>query len=526
LAYSSAVTRGLTAEAVVGELRRRRASRRRRPRGWELIAYVEAAVLLLGYAALGLWLLVGGPPIGGALLEPVRAHGPAVAGLAVALLTGLSLRSGLHGGPLTVDPADVHHLLLAPVSRRAVLLPVALRRLGLAAGAGAVAGGIAGILTAARLPGGYPAWIASGAAAGLLVGLLSVAAALLVSARHVPASWVYGCWLALLALAAADLAAGTALTPPTWFGMVALEPLRPSGLAALAVPAAAALALAGLTAVGETSVEALDRRAGLVSQLRFAAASRDVRSVTRAGHQLAAEVPRGRPWLRLPAPRRGTPAVWRRHWQSLLRWPPGRVVRVAALAVAIAGALALTWAGATYFLAVAGGLAYVVGLEVLEPWAETVDRPDLTDSLPVGRLSLLVRHLLAAVVAAAAVGAVTLVALAALRPPPAVLAAAAVLVVPSAIGAVCGAAVRGRADTGASSLPQDQVGIQAFLLVLQVAAPPSLAVLGLVPVLLARGAYLAGQDPVTPALAGGLVVAAVLPAIVLLARSGSAFSGR
>jgi hypothetical protein len=518
------VTLALTPEAVVRELRRRRASRRRRPRGWELIAYVEAAILLLGYSALGLWLLVGGPPIGGGLLEPVRAHGPAVAGLAVALLTGLSLRSGLHGGPLAVDRADVHHLLLAPVSRRAVLLPLALRRLALAAGGGALAGGIAGILTAARLPGGYPAWIASGSAAGLLVGLLSVAAALLVSARHLPAPWVHGCWLALLALAAADLVAGTALTPPTWFGLVALAPLHPSPLAALAAPAAAALAVAGLAAVGETSVEALDRRAGLAAQLRFAAATRDVRSVTRTGRQLAAELPRGRPWIRLPRPRPASPVVWRRHWQSLLRWPLGRVIRVAALAVAIAGALTLTWAGATYFLAVAGGLAYIVGLEVLEPWAETTDRPDLTDSLPAGRFAMMLRHLLAAVAAAIVAGAVTLAALAALRPPPAVLAAAAILLVPSAIGAVCGAAVRGRTAMDPQPASQDQMGLQAFLLVLQVAAPPSLAVLGLVPVLLARGAYLAGQDPIPPALTGGLVVAAVLPAIVLLARSGQAFS--
>jgi hypothetical protein len=513
-----------TAEAVVRELRRRQASRRRRPRGWELVAWAEVAALLAGYAAFGLWLLVGGPPIGGDLLRAVETRGPAAAGLAVALLAGLSMRSGLHGGPLAPPAADVHHLLLGPVGRRSVLLPMALRRLALTAAAGAVAGGVAGVLTAARLPGGVPAWVASGTAAGLLTGVLSVAAAMVVSARRLPSAWVHGLWAVLLLLGAADLAAGTALTPPSWLGLVALAPLVPSPLALLAVPAVAALTIAAATAVGDTPVEALDRRAGLVTQLRFAAVTRDMRGLTRTGHQLGGELPRGRPWLRLPAPRRRSSPVWRRHWQSLLRWPLGRVVRVAALALAVAAALALAWAGATYFLAVAGGVAYAIGLEVLEPWSETTDRPDLTESLPAGRSSMLVRHLLAATLAASAFGLVALAAVAALRPPLPVLAAAAILVVPAAAGAVSGAAMRGRTATDLRATPQDELGIAAFGLGLQLIAPPSLAIIGMVPVLVARGAYLGGQDPVVPALVAGLVVAVALPMLTLLVRSAQSLS--
>jgi hypothetical protein len=397
---------------------------------------------------------------------------------------------------------------------------------GASAAAGAVAGGVAGLLTAARLPGGTVAWIASGAVAGLLVGVLNVAGALLVSTRHVPAVWVHAVWLVLLALGALDLALGTALTPPSWFGLVALWPLDPSPLAALAVPVTAGLAAAGLTAVGATSVEALDRRAGLVAVIRFAAASRDARSVARTGRQLADELPRSRPWLRLRPPGRHAPVVWRRHWQSLLRWPLGRVIRVVALALAVAGALALTWAGATYFLAVAGGLAYAVGLEVLEPWDESADRPDLTDSLPLSRSSMLFGHLLAATVAAVAVGLVAVAAVAALRPPAPVLVTAAIVLVPAAIGAVCGAAIRGRGGVGLSSMPADELGISAFVLVLQLAAPPSLAIIGLIPVVVARSAFLAGQDPVVPALVAGIVVALVLPVIPLLTQYGQSFSRR
>jgi len=112
------------------DLRRRRARARQRPRGFELVAWAEAIGLLIAYATFGLWLLVGGPPITGQPLALVRAHGAAVAGLAFVLVIGLSLRSGVHGGPLSIERADVQHLLLAPVSRRAVLLPVAVRQIG------------------------------------------------------------------------------------------------------------------------------------------------------------------------------------------------------------------------------------------------------------------------------------------------------------------------------------------------------------------------------------------------------------
>lgn len=512
----------MAADVVVRELRRRRARGRRRPRGWELVAWAEVVVLLVGYAAFGLWLLVGGPPITGRPLGLVRTHGAAVAGLAFALAAGLSLRSGLRGGPLSIEAADVQHLLLAPVSRRAVLLPLALRRLGTAIGTGAGAGGVAGLLTAARLPGGYAAWIGAGVATGALAGAATVAPALIVSGRRLRGRWVNACWLVLLALAAVDLLAGTSLTPPTWLGLVAVWPLAPSPLAALAVPAAAAMTAAGLIAVGGTSVEALDRRSGLVAELRFAAATRDVRSLTRAGHQLAEETPRSRPWLRLPAWAGGP--VWRRHWQSLLRWPLGRVIRVAAMALAAGAALALAWAGASYFLVVAGILVYAIGLEVLEPWSQETDRPDLTASLPRGRGSLQVRHLPAAVVATGLIGLVPLAAVAALRPPPAVLAAAAILLVPAAIAAVSAASLRGRPDRGWQQMPADQMGIAAFMTVLQVVGPPSLAILGLVPVLVARNAAVAGVDPVGAAVTGGLVVALAAPLAPLTMRAMSIFS--
>src|SRR5256885_16830713 len=84
--YSSGMASAPTAETVLRDLRRRRARGRHRPGGWELVAWVEVVVLLVAYAAAGLWLLVGGPPITGRPLDLVRAHGAAAAGLAVVLL--------------------------------------------------------------------------------------------------------------------------------------------------------------------------------------------------------------------------------------------------------------------------------------------------------------------------------------------------------------------------------------------------------------------------------------------------------
>jgi len=509
-------------EGALRDLRRRRARARQRPRGIELIAWVEAIALLIGYATFGLWLLVGGPPITGQPLALVLAHGAAAVGLGFALVIGLSLRSGLHGGPLSIEQADVQHLLLAPVSRRAVLLPIAIRRLAVAAGTGAVAGGVAGLLTAARLPGGFPAWTGAGAIAGALAGAMTVAPAMAVSGRRLRARWVATAWLVLVAVAVSDLAAGTAVTPLSWLGLVAVWPLAPSPLAALAVPAAGIVVAAGLTGVAGTSVEALDRRAGLVAELRFAAASRDVRSVTRAGHQLAEETPRRRPWLRLPA---GLPgAVWRRHGQSLLRWPVGRLARLAAMALAVAAALALTWAGASYFLVLAGLLTYAIGLEVLEPWSQETDRPDLTATLPRGRGALLIQHLPAAVVAASLIGLVSLAAVAALRPSGPVLAVAAVLLVPAAISAVCAAAVRGRPDVAWHARGDDQLNTGAFMTLFHLAGPPSIAIIGLLPVLLARNAAVAGHDPVGVAVTGGLVVALLAPLAPLAMRALSVFT--
>ncbi|MBO0685594.1 MAG: hypothetical protein J2P45_20755, partial [Candidatus Dormibacteraeota bacterium] len=376
------------------------------------------------------------------------------------------------------------------------------------------------ILTATRLPGGAGAWVPSLTLAGALAGLLSSAPAMVVSGRGLPARWVNLASVALLAMAAADLAAGTHLSPPSWVGLLALWPLDPSPLALIAFPAVGAVAFAGVAFAAGTPLELLERRAGLVSELRFAAALRDVRGVTRTWRSLAQESPRRRPWLALPRSRGMRFAVWRRHWASLLRWPGGRLIRVAALALGVAATLGLVWLGASYFLVVAAMFAYVVGLEVLEPWWETVERPDLTDSLPLGRAALLVRHLLAALVALLLVGVVPLAAVAALRPPGRLLAASGVLLGCAALTTLFGAVVRSRQDVAWDELPiNDPFGSSGLLIFFHAVAAPSIVLAGLVPVLIVRDAVRAGGDPLQAATSAAPVAAGIALILLLLARA-------
>jgi hypothetical protein len=129
-----------------------------------------------------------------------------------------------------------------------------------------------------------------------------------------------------------------------------------------------------------------------------------------------------------------------------------------------------------------------------------------------------------AVVAASLIGLVALAAVAALRPPGAVVATAAVLLVPAAIAAVCAAAVRGRPDFATRVTPQDQLGGGAFMTLFHMAGPPTIAILGLVPVLVARDAAAAGHDPLVVAITGGLVVAFLAPLAPLAMRAMSVFT--
>ena len=65
--------------------------------------------------------------IDGLIEEPIATddicgYGPSIAGVVAVLALGIGLRNGAEGGPVSVESADVRHVLLAPISRTRVLM--------------------------------------------------------------------------------------------------------------------------------------------------------------------------------------------------------------------------------------------------------------------------------------------------------------------------------------------------------------------------------------------------------------------
>ena len=109
-----------------------RGARKRRRLGnieWFDAAYRVYLVALFGGGAL-LWLsdLVGDDPLTAAQASDVLRHGPPVLGMVAVLAFAAGLRSGSQGGPLALEGADVTHVMLSPVPRRAALIRPAVQR--------------------------------------------------------------------------------------------------------------------------------------------------------------------------------------------------------------------------------------------------------------------------------------------------------------------------------------------------------------------------------------------------------------
>ena len=470
---------------------------------------VSIAVLLLSGAT-------GDTRVAGADVASLQRDGGAWVGLAVALIFAIGLRSGGRGGPLVVEAGDVRHVLLAPVDRGTALRGPAIRQLRFLLFAGAATGGIAGLLALRRLPGPAVAWVACGAAVGALAVAGGFGLALLVSGRRL-GRWIGGTLaLGVLSWSGADVAGHHVTSPATLLGRLALWPLVVHPVDALGAAFAVAALVLGLLAVGGTSLEASERRAGLVGQIRFAATLQDLRTVIVLRRQLAQELPRQRPWLRLPRaipkswlaarpsgpsptggegparrpPRRWFP-VWRRGWHGLLRWPGLRLARVAVLG-AIAGlCLVGVWNGTTPLVVVAGLSLYLAALDATEPLAQEVDHPDRAASfdLPAGDLHL--RQLGPSAVLMVLVGAVGVAAAAAVTGGAALTwQIGAIMVIPAigcALGAGAMSVIKGPppALSPQSMLMPEVAGARA---VGRLLVPPLMSVVGVIPVLAAANA--------------------------------------
>ena len=472
-------------------------------------AYLTGILGIVAVAVLSS--VVGDEPLTPGQIDQAIAHGPGWVGVGAAFAIALGLRSGSRGGPLALERAEVRHVLLAPVDRTIALRGPAVRQLRFLGFVGLVAGGIAGHLGSNRMTGATGAWIAAGALAGATLVGLSVGAALVAGGARLP-RWTAS--LLGLALIAAALADGLDLidsSPSAPFGHLALWPLRFDLLGVAPVVVALAAVVAGLALVGRTSLEAAERRASLVGQLRFAATLQDLRTVIVLRRQLAMELPRLRPWLRIRVRGTGRWPVPVRGLRGVLRWPAARVARLLLLAGVIGLCLRGVWAGTTPLLVVAGLAMFVAGLDTVEPLAQEVDHPSRRDASPMDAAAIHLLHVPVGVVGQLLVaGAAMGVAMAPGdgRVPGDV---AAIGWVPLALGGLGGALVSvlsgpPSTSSGWTLAPPEAQGLR---LAVRTAWPPAIAVIGALPILFARDAIEHGRTGSSGAVPLAVLVAAL-----------------
>ena len=474
---------------VLRDLARARRSRRLQDVDiFEKLYQAYLSVIAVGVVVLAGAGLVGDDRLGHSAVARAASDGPAIVGIVATLVLVAGLRSGMRGGPLTLEPAFVSHVLLSPVGRDEALREPAIRQLRTAALGGGGVGALGGLLASHRLPLTALPLMVWGAVAFGSVAVAATGLAMVVAGFPVRRAVARTVAVVLVAGSVTDLVAGTAWSPGSIVGRLATNGVRFDAVGLAAVAFAPALAAAGVAVVGGTSIEAARRRAGLVSQLRMAVTRQDLRTVVLLQRRLAQDAARRRPWLRVPGGERLP--VFRRDLRGLARLPLVRVLRVVVLCSVAVGAAVAAWQGTTPLVLVTGVATWAAALDVIEPLAQELDHPDRWAGYPVVPGDLLVRHLVAPGIALAVafVPAVTAAAIAG--------DASTVLQVAGALGLpLCAAAVIGAASSiatapfdissSAQTMMPETVGMQ---LIFRMAWPPALAVLAALPLLGARHA--------------------------------------
>ncbi|CAN5443891.1 hypothetical protein BH10ACT2_BH10ACT2_21520 [soil metagenome] len=401
-------------EAALRAMRRTRQRHRLGNIEWFDAAYRAYLVGIFGGGSV-LWISasVHDATVSAAAAADFARTAPSVMGLVAALVLLAGLRGGAQGGPVALEAADVMHVMLSPVDRRSALLRPALQRVRGSIFIGATAGAIVGQLAGRRLPGTLMAWAAGGALFGASVAMVWAGAALLAHtliarSTRVPrwtATALGSAIVAWQSVAVYSVFSGTrshrVAGPADSLGSLALWGWRQHSSDLIATAVGLVAVVAGLLLLGRISLEALARRSALVAQLRFAVTMQDLRTVILLRRQLNQERARRQPWWRLhPMAKSGlTGAVRRRGWNGLLRFPATRLARIAALAAVFGVLQAEVVRGTTPAVLASALVAFVIGLELMEPLSQEVDQPDRTDSFPIDRGDLLARHLIAPAIA-------------------------------------------------------------------------------------------------------------------------------
>lgn len=373
-------------DIVAGDVLRDLAAARRQRRtadiDWfEKLYQVYVTVIASIVAVVVASSFLGDEEVGASAVRRVADDGPIAVAVVCGLVVLAGARSAARGGPLTLEAPFVQHVLLAPVDRHLALREPAQEMLGRAAVAGSGAGAMAAFVAAERLPQSTVALVAASAVAGSATAVAAVGLALTLSGHRVrPVA-------ASLAGTTVGALAGLA------FGRAALAGVDADPLALVtSVVIAAVLAFSGLVSVGGLSIEAAQRRSGLVAGLRLAVTRQDVRAVVLLHRRLTLDRARVRPWVRVP---RVPWPVSRRGWQSIARLPLRRLARMATLALV---SFAAGWAAAEgnrALIVVSAAALHGVALDAIEPLSQELDRPTAWASLPDEPGRVLVRHLVA-----------------------------------------------------------------------------------------------------------------------------------
>ena len=414
---------------VLRELRRVRRERRLGDTEWFDVLYRVYLFALVGTIAV----VVASDSIDGLIDEQISANlilerGPSIAGVVVVLAFSIGLRNGSEGGPISIESADVRHLMLAPSSRTWVLLRPITQRLRAVAFGLALGLAVLGQLVAREIEGSRAAWAASGALFGVLIASFYVGAAVVAHALHLPravASLAATLFVARQSLTACKSWGGAAtgwehIGPGNLAGSVVFWGIRQRTIDLIAVASAFLFVACALALGGRLRLQSLERRGQLVSQLRFAATVQDIRTVVLLRRQLSAESVRSTPWFgrqssdrrtmnsttlsRRHARPRPVPGpitdrfptyVWRRGLASIRRLPLSRLVRMVSLAIIAGISASLTVTSSWLFLILLVAAGFLLGLEAVEPLAQEVDRPDLTGGFPEPRGWLFAHHMVA-----------------------------------------------------------------------------------------------------------------------------------
>jgi hypothetical protein len=503
-------------ERSLGDWRRRR--KRLRLTDVNLIdaLYKADVTFLLGAAAVYLVAgAIGDGPITVGQTIRVVGEGDDWLSVITAVVLAIGLRSGSRGGPLVLEQAEVRHVLLAPVDRTYALRGPALRQLRFLVFVSALVGTVLGVFASHRLEHHAAYWGLCGALFAVATVTLAYGAALCASALRMPSWLATILGLVLVAQAAVDAEGSLNSSPLAPWGRIGLWPygFSPLGLVALAI--SAALVLVGFLRLGDMSLEAAERRSKLVGQLRFAATLQDLRTVIVLRRQLALELPRLKPWIRVRT--KGHLPVWTRGWQGALRWPASRVARVMLLAAAAGLALRGVWSGTTPLIVAAGVALFLLGVESVEALGQETDHPSRSELAPLDPGHVHLRHLPVAIALGLAASVVGVAAALAIHPHLDQALIAVVCAVPAALGAVAGGAVStlgGEVSTGGEAWALAAPEAAGMGLVLHTALPPALAIGGTLPVLAARSAEASGRPPLE---AAGSVAMAVVLVFVMVA---------